>query len=91
MAHWCRLFSRLVAAVAIARAGLTVTWNTQRPPQARAVAAPAPTESARVTAVQGTHVLVRLRDGSTRAYEAAPAQARLLQDLIGTVIQFRIR
>lgn len=91
MARWCRVFPLFVLAVAIARGSVTVSWNTHPKPQPSPAAAQKPTESARVTAVQGTHIVLRLRDGSTRTYVASPAQARLLQGLIGTVITFRVR
>lgn len=54
-----------------------MSWNTHPSPQPGA-------------AVQGTHVFVRLHDGSTHRYVTTPAEARLLQSLIGTVIRFRV-
>lgn len=77
MARWCRVFFGFVLAVVIARGSITVSWNTHPSPQPGA-------------AVQGTHVFVRLHDGSTHRYVTTPAEARLLQSLIGTVIRFRV-
>jgi hypothetical protein len=70
-----------------------ISWNTKQP-AARASAAPAPAANApvqmgTVLGVHGTHVVLRLPDGSTRLFVAPPDQAKLLQGLIGMAIQFR--
>jgi len=66
-----------------AHASVTIQWNV------RAAATPAPVQTAIVRAVNGTHVIVRLADGTTHVYVATPQQARLLRHLVGTAIEFR--
>lgn len=93
MAQVCRALLTLAFAVVVARSSMTVSWNTHRAPSAGA-AGPAAVKTAAVktaavVSVRGTHVLLRLRDGTAHAFIATPAQARMLQRLIGTVIQFR--
>jgi hypothetical protein len=92
MAHAYRAIAGVLAAAAVARGSITVSWNTHRVP------APLVTTSSRVSvsertgmvrSVHGTHVLLRLSDGTTRLFIATPEQAKLLQGLVGTQIQFR--
>lgn len=66
---------------------MTIKWNTQSTPAPQKPAV----QSARVTAVHGTHVTLQLSDGTLRSYAATPQQARDLQRLIGTTIRFRVR
>lgn len=85
MAHACRVLYAFLLAVVVARAGMTIKWNTQPSP-----APPATVENARVAAVHGTSVVLRLQDGTMRTYTTTPQQARDLQALIGTIIRFRL-
>lgn len=68
----------------VARASVTITWNTPR-------TASAAVREAKVLAVSGTHVLLRLDDGTTHRYTATPEQARALRARIGSSIAFRVR
>lgn len=87
----CRAFGLLVFAGAVAQSSVTITWNTRA-----ATPAPSPsagssaTQMARVAAVHGTHVVLRMSDGTTRLLIATPAQARELEHLVGTAIRFRL-
>jgi hypothetical protein len=82
----CRLLVACLATLVVAHASVTIRWNT-RAPQADP---PAP-QTAVVSAVRGTHVVLRMHDGSLRAYTATPAQAKILQALIGTVVRYRVQ
>lgn len=75
----------LALALVTARASVTVSWNT-RP---AAVPAPAVPHKGVVTAVQGTRVIIRMADGTTRVFTASVAQATELRRLVGTAVQFR--
>ncbi|HZT12238.1 MAG TPA: hypothetical protein VFA29_05535 [Candidatus Baltobacteraceae bacterium] len=66
-------------------ASLTISWNTQ----AKRAPAPAPMH-ATVTAVDGTRITLRLRDGSTRRYVASQGEAAVLRTLVGQTIAFRV-
>jgi len=89
MARLCRAVVQIVFAVVVAHGSVTISWNTHRPAPAPA-AAPEQTRTAVVSSVRGTHVVLRLADGTSRVYLAPPAQARALQRLVGTAIQFRL-
>ncbi|HET9095263.1 MAG TPA: hypothetical protein VFN37_01265 [Candidatus Baltobacteraceae bacterium] len=90
MAQWCRVFCGLLFAATLAQGSVTVSWNTRPSPRPSSAPARTPIQSGRVAAVEGTRVLVRLRDGSVRTYVATPAQTRLLRGLVGSVIRFRV-
>ena len=68
----------------VARASVTITWNSSRPTGTEV-------REARVVAVRGSTVLLRLNDGSLHTYAATPAEARQLQARIGSLIAFRAR
>lgn len=89
MAHACRVLAVLLLAVVVARASVTVTWNTHAPHVAGTSQQTA-AQNARVIRVDGTRVLLELPDGSTRNYTTTPQQARMLRGLIGTRIEFRV-
>jgi hypothetical protein len=72
-----------------AHASVTISWNVHRSAAARTEGA-ASAEIARVVAVHGTHVVLRLHDGTTHEYLASPQQARTLEGLVGTAIRFRL-
>ena len=72
-----------------AHASVTISWNTHASSRAAAGASEV-TQTAVVRSVNGTHVLMRLPDGTTRIYVATPAQARILQRLAGTAVEFRL-
>ena len=91
MARWCRVLASFVLAITIARASVTVSWNTRRPSGSGIAQAQIPVQNARVLAVQGARVLLRLQDGSIQNYTATPLQVRQLRQLVGATIQFRIR
>lgn len=88
MAHLCRALGALVFAVVVAHGSVTIRWNAQRP-QPAPTAGTARVQTALVSAVRGTHVVLRLPDGTSRVYIATASQARALQQLVGTAIQFR--
>jgi hypothetical protein len=77
-----------------AHASVTISWNTKQP-----AAAPAPpntklagpVQSGVVLGVHGTHVVLRMQDGTTRLFVAPPRQAKILHGLVGSAIQFRNR
>jgi hypothetical protein len=71
----------------IAHAAVTVSWNAGAPAPA-ATAAP---QSGIVTLVNGTHVRLRLPDGTVHEYVATPDEARALRALVGRTILFRLR
>jgi hypothetical protein len=68
-----------------AHASVTITWNTRAPS-----GSPAATQRAVVRAVNGTRVIMRLPDGTTRIYIATPEQAHMLQRLVGAAVEFRL-
>ena len=68
----------------VARATVTITWNTRPKP-----ANLAPVLHGTVESVTGTRVVLRMRDGSARRYAATPREAAVLRALIGTTIAFR--
>lgn len=72
-----------------AHANVTITWNTRPAIHIAAASTPAP-QTAILRAVHGTHVLVRLPDGTTHAFIASPQQAKLLEPLVGSAIQYRL-
>lgn len=75
---------------AAAHASITISWNTARvSPTAAAIATPAPVRSGTVLGVHGTHVVVRLPDGTVHIFAASPQQAKLLQGLVGQQIRFQ--
>lgn len=71
-----------------AQAAVTVSWNTRSP--AQATSGDAPVRTATVLHVSGTHVLLRMSDGTTRIYLATPQQAHELEQLVGSAVQFRL-
>jgi hypothetical protein len=73
----------ILAGVLATHATVTISWNTHAP------ASPAPA-TAIVSSVQGTRVVLRLQNGTLRAYTATPAQARVLHALVGTAIHYRL-
>lgn len=79
----CALMACLATVVA-ANASVTVQWNTHAP-------IPPPPRTAVVSSVQGTHVVLRLQDGTLRAFDATPAQAKLLRGLVGSAIRYRVQ
>jgi hypothetical protein len=81
MVHWIRALAAGLALAVVTHASMTIRWNTA---PARAAA-----QTAVVSSVHGTHVVLRLQDGSLRAYSATPAQARMLRALVGSTIHFR--
>ena len=87
MARWCRAFVQFVFAIVLAHGSVTIRWNASAPSPAPS---PSALRNAVVSAVHGTHVLLRLTDGTSRVFIATPAQARQLQRLVGTAIQFRL-
>lgn len=89
MARLCRAVLQLVLAVVVARGSVTISWNAHHPRPA-VTAGPSGAQTAFVSAVHGTHVVLRLADGTSRVYIATPAQARALAQLVGTAIQFRL-
>jgi len=89
MARWCRAFVQLIFALVVAHGSVTIRWNTSVPAPKPSPSA-SPVQSAVVSAVRGTHVLLRLTDGTSRVFVATPSQARELQRLVGTAIQFRL-
>lgn len=89
MAHWCRAALLLIAATVVARSSVTISWNTRTAAQTRSQSS-APVVTATVVRVSGTHVVLRLGDGTTRLFIATPDQARTLEHLTGTAIQFRL-
>lgn len=93
MPSWCSALSRLVLAGAVAHASLTVTWNTHSPNSAAPapVAASSGVRSAVVISVTGNRVILRLQGGTLARFTSTPEQARALQHLVGTAIQFRIQ
>lgn len=91
MARWCRVLAFFVLAMTIARASVTISWNT-RPASGSGISQTQhPVQDARVLAVQGTRVMLRLRDGSIQNYTTTAAQAQVLRHLIGASIEFRVR
>lgn len=66
----------------VARASVTITWNAKQ-------STPTQVHEARVVAVRGTTVLLRLNDGTVHTYAATPEQARQLRARIGTLIAYR--
>lgn len=89
MAHWCRAAFLLIAATVVARSSVTISWNTRSVAETH-VASDAPVLTATVVRVNGTHVVLRFADGTTRLFIATPDQARALERLTGTAIQFRL-
>ena len=89
MARWCRAFVQFVFALVLAHGSVTIRWNVSAPSPAPSPSA-GPLRNGVVSAVHGTHVLLRLTDGTSRVFIATPAQARQLQRLVGTAIQFRL-
>lgn len=89
MVPWCRAVLSIVVALAVARATVTVSWNTAGADAAKRATPQAAIQTAIVTAVRGTHVLLRTAGGQTREYIATKQQAQMLQHLLGTAIQFR--
>ena len=73
-----------------AQAGVTVSWNTQSVVSAPAQAGNSPVQTATVVHVTGTHILLRMSDGTLRVLLATPQQARELGQLVGTAVQFRL-
>jgi hypothetical protein len=65
-----------------AHASVTIQWNVRAPATPRAA------QTAVVRSVNGTHVVMRFADGTTRVYIASPQQARMLRHLVGTAIEF---
>jgi hypothetical protein len=67
----------------VARASVTISWNTKQPARTEV-------RQAQVVTVRGTTVLLRLSDGSVHKYAATPDEARQLQSRIGSIISFRM-
>jgi hypothetical protein len=68
-----------------ARASVVITWNTG------AAAVQPAIQYGTLTAITGTHLVVRLSDGTYRRYTASAAEAAALRGLIGKTIAFRTR
>ncbi|HET6896105.1 MAG TPA: hypothetical protein VFH72_12050 [Candidatus Baltobacteraceae bacterium] len=85
MARWCRAFVQFAFALVLAHGSVTIRWNASAPAPSAG-----PPRNGVVSAVHGTRVLLRLTDGTSRVFIATPAQARQLQRLVGTAIQFRL-
>lgn len=69
----------------IATASLIVKWNTQSTP------APVAIQYGTLTAIDGTRVSVRMRDGTIRSFTASNSDTTRLRALLGKVIAFRVR
>lgn len=76
----------------VTSAGVTIRWNTA----SRAAATPAPAPVAQhvlygtVVAVKAHRVVLRLQDGTLRAYAASDGEAAALRMLLGRSIAFRL-
>jgi hypothetical protein len=75
--------------VHFAQAAVTVSWNTQSV-SAPAPAGNVPVQTATVVHVTGTHVLLRMSDGTTRVFLASAQQAHELGQLVGSAVRFRL-
>lgn len=73
-----------------AHASISISWNTApATPAPAASSSPAPVRTGTVLGVHGTHVVLRLPDGTIRIFAASAEQAKLLQGLIGQQIRFQ--
>ncbi len=91
MVQACRTLAALAFAVVVARSSVTVSWNSHPSPAGVPGQTAPRVRTALVISVRGTHVLLRLNDGTTRAFIATPQQAHELERLVGTAIRFQSR
>jgi hypothetical protein len=80
----------LIVAVLVVQSGVTVGWNTRSVAPARPEVAGSAVQTATVVHVTGTHVLLRMNDGTTRVFIATPQQAHELEHLVGAAVRFRL-
>jgi hypothetical protein len=80
----------LVLAAAVARANVTIGWNTRSASAPKQPANVSQIQKALVLDVHGTRVHVRMNDGTTRSLVATPKQAVELARRVGRHVQFRV-